>query len=168
MNPHARRFSGQYATKQPPISPSALVHAHLTSTSLHMGDPRQPSLPTSTSSAPPPPSSAALSRLSFGNLIGSLGGWSPASAAPAVNPTTLSKMAIATTIEDEKEQVEDEQQYYMSASSTKHHTPPSLLHSQKTRGRYIKASEVRRPKASRLAILDFTPACCGETRVYMV
>lgn len=146
MAPHTRRFSGQYAAKAPPVSPSALAHVAIQSSATPAAAPAK----------------SGLGR--FGSLLGSLGGWAPAAiAAPAMPPATQSKLAISTTLEVEET---DEADVYLS--STSHQTPPSLLHSSRAPQRYIKAAQQPTPRQSRLARLDFTPVCCAHEVVYCV
>lgn len=65
MNPHARRFSGQYAARAPPIAPSALAHAAM-SGSATTGNESNSAV------------RSTLARLSFGYFGG---GWTPAASA---------------------------------------------------------------------------------------
>jgi len=76
-----------------------------------------------------------------------------------------SKLAYSTT--HDVVEVEEEV-FFNSTAAPRHETPSSLLHSTQSRGRYIRATEVKRPRASRLAILDFTPTCCADMPVYVV
>ncbi|GAA5878211.1 hypothetical protein JCM3774_005844 [Rhodotorula dairenensis] len=79
MNPHARRLSAQH--RPPPPSPSALVtvalqHQQHAPLPQHGYQPSQ----ASTGSLDPSP---VKSRYSFGALIGTIGGWSPAASSSA-------------------------------------------------------------------------------------
>ncbi|KAM0755665.1 hypothetical protein T439DRAFT_351428 [Meredithblackwellia eburnea MCA 4105] len=142
MVPHTRRFSGQYG-KAPPVSPSALAHAAMASSAASTA---------STSSAP-----KSLSR--FGSFIGSLGGWAPGQGAQTPISAPATKMSFSSTLE-----TDDEEDVFLS-NGRNHQTPPSLLHGSRPRQKYIKASQQPIPKASRLALLDFTPICCADQMV---
>ncbi|KAI5479236.1 hypothetical protein MNV49_003930 [Pseudohyphozyma bogoriensis] len=146
MAPHTRRFSGQYAAKVPPPAPSALAHAAIASASASTQAPAKAG--------------------SFSRFSAYLGGWAPgASTAPAPPPVSpLPRMEMSSTFEEEDE--EDTQDVFLS--STRHETPASLLHSSRPRLRYVKASQQPMPRASRLALLDFTPICCSNEPVLMV
>ncbi|GAA5862380.1 hypothetical protein JCM1840_004162 [Sporobolomyces johnsonii] len=167
MNPHARRFSGQHAMKAPPVAPSALVTAALQNHQV------PPPLPSPTSSVASMPSSQkSLSRLSFGALIGSLGGWSPSSSVavaglpvPATSKLSLStKVASPLLEEDEEGQEED-----VFITTTSGGTPVQLQHQTQRRLRYIKPSEVPQPVAARLGKLNFAGSvCCIDQPVFVV
>ncbi|KAL8280981.1 hypothetical protein RQP46_006660 [Phenoliferia psychrophenolica] len=144
MVPHSRKYSGQYAPKAPPISPSAaLAHSTISSDS----------------------SSRSLGR--FGSLIGSFGGWSPASSVAGLPTPATSSQSLAKTTFASELAMDDHSDVFMA--STRHQTPASLLHSARTeKQRYIKAAQQPVPRASRLAILDFTPICCSAEDVLLV
>lgn len=191
MNPHAKRFSGQHAFKAPPVSPSALVHAHLASASSSKDVGILPSATTSPTSVKTQP---ALSRLSFGNFIGTLGGWSPSAASPTGSvasqqsqqqlnksqhshiPSNSSRLAREPpsghmNIITMTEEPEDEEEIYMTSSAPGGRRTPSW--STRVVGntrpkRYITAEEQKKPRQSRLAALDFTAGCCSDERLYVV
>lgn len=154
VNPHARRFSGQYAAKAPPVSPSALAHAALQSTSISSAGSFSLGRGSPTSRL-----GSGLSRLSFGNLSNLLG-YSSTSSVAAVANSGLSRM---------KSPREEEESYGSDRPAMMHKTPPSLNHSLRpTRPVYIRAAQQPVPRATRLP-LDFGPACChDEEDVYYV
>lgn len=143
MVPHSRKYSGQYAPKAlPPVARGA-VHSTISSES----------------------SGRSLGR--FGSLIGSFGGWSPASSVASGLPLPSSAPAPKQAPKFSSESARDAEQDVFMAS-TRHQTPASLLHSSRTKQRYIKANQQPVPKASRLAILDFTPICCSAEDIVVV
>ncbi|GAA5877345.1 hypothetical protein JCM16303_006249 [Sporobolomyces ruberrimus] len=175
MNPHARRFSGQHAMKAPPVSPSALVTVALSTQQPQRAPLRTPSASVSSSA----PSGKSLSRLSFGALIGSLGGWSPAGSdsAPSLPAPATAKLGLASApvLEEEEGTDEDEdddeagQEEDVFITTTSHGTPRQLQHQNQRPLRYIKPSEVPRPIAARLGLLNFVgSACCSERPVFVV
>ncbi|GAA5899503.1 uncharacterized protein JCM6883_005243 [Sporobolomyces salmoneus] len=180
MNPHARRFSGQYAMKAPPVSPSALVTVALSN--QQQQQPRAPirSSNASISSSASVPTGKSLSRLSFGALIGSLGGWSPANSesasslpAPATAKLGLANAPLLEEAEEEEEEEEDDdeegQEEDVFITTTAHGTPRQLQHQNQRPMRYIKPTEVPRPIAARLGLLNFVgSACCSERPVFVV
>lgn len=175
MNPHARRFSGQHAMKAPPVSPSALVTVALSTQQPQRAPLRTPSASVSSSA----PSGKSLSRLSFGALIGSLGGWSPAGSdsAPSLPAPATAKLGLASApvLEEEEGTDEDEdddeagREEDVFITTTSHGTPRQLQHQNQRPLRYIKPSEVPRPIAARLGLLNFVgSACCSERPVFVV
>ncbi|GAA6018288.1 hypothetical protein JCM11491_005142 [Sporobolomyces phaffii] len=174
MNPHARRFSGQYAMKAPPVSPSALVTVALSSQQQQRAPVRSPTASVS--------SGKSLSRLSFGALIGSLGGWSPAGSdsvsslpAPATAKLGLANAPVLEEDEEEEEDDEDDeddsegQEEDVFITTTSHGTPRQLQHQNQRPMRYIKPTEVPLPVAARLGLLNFVgSACCSERPVFVV
>ncbi|GAA6058490.1 hypothetical protein JCM10212_006929 [Sporobolomyces blumeae] len=171
MNPHARRFSGQYAMRAPPVSPSALVTAALQKQQQH------PALPSPTSSVSP---SKSMSRLSFGALLGSLGGWSPSgsSSVSSLPAPATAKLGLANShaLVVEEEEAEDEDEAHddreddvvvtTSSAAAGHYAYP---HQSQRPMRYIKPTEVPRPVAARLGVLNFVgSACCADRPVFVV
>lgn len=93
MNPHARRLSAQH--RPPPPSPSALVtvalqHQQHAPVPQHGYHPSQ----ASTTSLDPSP---VKSRYSFGALIGTIGGWSPASSSGSAGPPPRASLSLSST-----------------------------------------------------------------------
>ncbi|GAA5922818.1 uncharacterized protein JCM15063_003435 [Sporobolomyces koalae] len=175
MNPHARRFSGQHAMKAPPVSPSALVTVALSSQQQ-----RAPLASPSQSISSSVSGNKSLSRLSFGALIGSIGGWSPSASssasslpAPATAKLGLASAAVPVLAEEEEDD-EDEsdsegQEEDMYITTTTHGTPRQLQHQNQRPRRYIKPTEVPRPVAARLHLLNFVgSACCSAGPVFVV
>jgi len=174
MNPHARRFSGQYAMKAPPVSPSALVTAALQK-QQQQPPARTPSASISSSTS----ASKSVSRLSFGALIGSLGGWSPAGSnsvdslpAPATAKLGLGNAPVAVLEEDEDEDEEEDSDNLeedVFITTTSNGTPRQLQHQNQRPLRYIKPNEVPRPVAARLGLLNFVGSvCCSDRPVFVV
>ncbi|GAA5985170.1 hypothetical protein JCM5350_004257 [Sporobolomyces pararoseus] len=175
MNPHARRFSGQHAMKAPPVSPSALVTVALSSQQQQQRAPLR--TPSASVSSVASGGGKSLSRLSFGALIGSLGGWSPAGSesvsslpAPATAKLGLANAPVLEEDEDEEEEDDEEGQeedVYITTAS--HGTPRQLQHQNQRPMRYIKPTEVPRPIAARLGLLNFVgSACCSDRPVFVV
>ncbi|SGY33101.1 BQ5605_C002g01448 [Microbotryum silenes-dioicae] len=170
MNPHTRQSSGQYTRGTPPVAPSALIHAQLASST------------SSTRSEPNgnAPSKQGLSRFGFG-IIGSLSGWSPASSAPATTlPSSQPKTPFSQPPreQDEIDAPPSRRRASSSASRAQIPIPPPPMSSKysaamkglapQSAPRYIKASEVKRPRASRFAVLIFDPVCCADEDVFHV
>lgn len=172
VNPHTRRLSGQH--RPPPPSPSAMV-------SVALQHQQQGSRLSQSSSTPSDPS-PTKSRYSFGALVGSVTGWSPASStlpAPAAHaglPAPASSKAhrlplmnAGPLIAEEDEPEGREEDVYISSTGPVHGTPAQLQHQSQRRLRAIRPEEVPIPQACRLAKLDFTRSvCCIDEPVFVV
>ncbi|BGP21319.1 proteophosphoglycan ppg4 [Rhodotorula toruloides] len=174
VNPHIRRLSGQH--RPPPPSPSAMVSVAL----QHQQQGSGLSQPSSTLSDPSP----TKSRYSFGALVGSVTGWSPASSTSSTAPvhaefpaTASSKvnrpppppMSAGPLIAEEDEPEGREEDVYISSSGPIHGTPAQLQHQNQHRLRSIRPEEQPTPKAGRLSKLDFTRSvCCVDEPVFVV
>lgn len=161
--------------KAPPVSPSALVTVALSSQQQQQRAPLR--TPSASVSSVASGGGKSLSRLSFGALIGSLGGWSPAGSesvsslpAPATAKLGLANAPVLEEDEDEEEEDDEEGQeedVYITTAS--HGTPRQLQHQNQRPMRYIKPTEVPRPIAARLGLLNFVgSACCSDRPVFVV
>ncbi|BGO88594.1 hypothetical protein NBRC10512_002684 [Rhodotorula toruloides] len=174
VNPHTRRLSGQH--RPPPPSPSAMVSVAL----QH----QQQGSRLSQSSSTPSDLSPTKSRYSFGALVGSVTGWSPASStssnapvhaglpAPAsskVNRPPPPPMSAGPLIVEEDEPEGREEDVYMTSTGPVHGTPAQLQHQNQRRLRSIRPEEQPTPKAGKLSKLDFTRSvCCIDEPVFVV
>ncbi|KAK4049608.1 hypothetical protein OIO90_005367 [Microbotryomycetes sp. JL221] len=169
LPPHVRRYSGQFASRAPPPAPSALSHAQL-------------------SQFESPPTKSTLSRLSFG-FFG--GGGSPQHQQQHQQqyqeldfgglPTSRANQGVSITSYDSPERPMFSQAAFNKTNVGSPIPPPpprkqqrnSLSYANNNRmapaPRYIKATEVKRPKPSKVGRLDFTPSCCTDSSpVYVV
>ncbi|KAM0793713.1 hypothetical protein ACM66B_001138 [Microbotryomycetes sp. NB124-2] len=161
LPPHVRRYSGQFASKAPPLAPSAITHAQL-----------------SQFESPPPKST--LSRLSFGFFGGSgaqqqqqhqqqqrhyddFDSGLPTSRGVSVLPTSeLDSFSSRPMFSNLKP-------HLAQHAAPPPPPPPRKRNSMSAAPRYIKANEVKRPRAARVGKLDFTPSCCADSSsVYVV
>lgn len=158
--------------KAPPVSPSALVTAALQK-QQQQPPARTPSASISSSAS----ASKSVSRLSFGALIGSLGGWSPAGSnsvdslpAPATAKLGLANTTVAVLEEEEDDEEDsDNLEDDVFITTTSNGTPRQLQHQNQRPLRYIKPNEVPRPIAARLGLLNFVGSvCCSDRPVFVV
>lgn len=145
LPPHVRRFSGQWGARAPPPAPSALAHAQLVNVD-----------------SPAPKS--ALSRLSFGLF----GGWS-GSQQGSVSASSHDSLPMSGNPArfSGAPSVGSDRPDPLLAMRSSHPLPPPPPR-KKIQPRYIKATEVKRPRASRVGRLDFAPSCCADTPIFVV